>query len=194
MGNRGCLHDNQGHIRRRFNGQRWIICLLEYKARKRSIMMPGQYTELFFLDEATALAAGHRPCAQCQPARFNLFREIWAKTHLEAAQSSVPTAPALDLALHKERIASSAASHRFYGSVEKLPDGTFVTNDERNSYLVFRSQLLRWEPTGYEDPFIHPVSFPVRVLTPCSIVRVLGGGYSAGIHPSALHAIRRDQF
>ena len=79
MGNRGCLHDDHAQIRRPFQGQRWIICLLEFKGRKRSIMTPGQYTELFFLDEATALAAGHRPCAECQRDRFNLFREIWGQ-------------------------------------------------------------------------------------------------------------------
>ena len=78
MGNRGCLHDAQQRIRRTFAVKRWIICVLEFKGRHRQVMAPGQYTELFFLDEATALAAGHRPCAECQRARYDLFRAHWA--------------------------------------------------------------------------------------------------------------------
>src|SRR5512141_2915473 len=100
MGNRGALHNDQGQIRRQFQGQRWIICLLEFKGRRRSIMMPGQYTELFFLDEATALAAGHRPCAECQRERFNLFREFWAAANPELAGAARPAATVIDAALH----------------------------------------------------------------------------------------------
>jgi hypothetical protein len=75
MGNRGRLHDDGGVIWRSYQGKRWIICLLEFKDRRRAVMTPGQYTELFFLDEATAFAAGHRPCAECQRDRFEMFRQ-----------------------------------------------------------------------------------------------------------------------
>ncbi|HEY3229252.1 MAG TPA: hypothetical protein VGJ87_08530, partial [Roseiflexaceae bacterium] len=78
MGNRGCLHDERKRIVRTYQVRRWIICLLEFKGRWRAIMSPGKYTELFFLDEATALAAGHRPCAECQRERFTMFRAHWA--------------------------------------------------------------------------------------------------------------------
>ncbi len=135
-GNHGCLHDDHEQIRRQFQGRRWIICLLDFKGRKRSIMTPGKYTELFFLDEATALAAGHRPCAECQRDRFNLFRELWAKANPEMAGTPRPAAPTLDAILHQERIAASSQAHWFCNSIENLADGTFVTDDEQNAYLV----------------------------------------------------------
>lgn len=188
MGNRGCLHDDRGQIRRPFQGHRWIICLLEFKGRKRSIMTPGQYTELFFLDEATALAAGHRPCAECQRDRFNLFREIWAKANPDIANLARPAATAIDAAMHQERIVLSAQQHRFCPSLEDLPDGTFITDDEQSAYLVLRNRLLRWSPAGYEDPAQPAIRFPARLLTPASVVRTLAAGYPAGIHSSALQA------
>src|SRR4051794_26424644 len=77
MGNRGVLHDADARIVRRWQGKRWIACVLEFKGRWRPVMAPGRYTELFFLDEATALAAGHRPCAECRRRRFDEFRDTW---------------------------------------------------------------------------------------------------------------------
>src|SRR5262245_5003529 len=105
-GNRGCLHNEHGQIVRPFQGERWIHCLLEFKGRHRSpLMRPGCYTELFFLDEATALSAGHRPCAECQRDRFNLFRDYWAKANPRAAGPR-PSAVELDAFLHRERTAT----------------------------------------------------------------------------------------
>jgi len=184
-GNRGCLHDDKEQIRRQFQGKRWIICLLDFKGRKRAIMMPGRYTELFFLDEATALAAGHRPCAECQRDRFNLFREIWAKSNPEMAGTPRPAATALDATLHEERTAASSQAHRFCNSIENLPDGTIVTDDEQVAYLVLNNQLLRWSPAGYEHPPASTIRYPVRVLTPASVVRTLAKGYPVSIHSSA---------
>jgi hypothetical protein len=185
MGNRGCLHDEHGQIRRQFRGSRWIICLLEFKGRKRPIMTPGQYTELFFLDEATGLAAGHRPCAECQRERFNLFRESWAKANPELAHSAWPPATRLDASLHLERLAVGSQAHRFCTSIENLPDGAFVTDDEQTAYLVLKEQLLRWTPAGYEQPSRQSIRYPARVLTPALVVRTLAAGYPVGIHPSA---------
>jgi len=193
MGNRGCLHDDHQEIRCAFRGQRWIICLLEFKGRKRPIMTPGRWTELFFLDEATALAAGHRPCAECQRDRFNHFREIWAKANPETANAARPAATAIDAVLHQERMAASIQSRRFCNSVGNLPDGSFVTDDGENAYLVLRKQLLRWSPAGYERPAKRAISFPVRVLTPASVVRALARGYPVSIHPSALLAIGQNK-
>jgi hypothetical protein len=189
-GNRGCLHDDHQQIRRRFQGQRWIICLLEFKGRKRPIMTPGRYTELFFLDEATALAAGHRPCAECQRERFVLFRETWARANPELSNAARPSATLLDAVLHRERM---AAGDRFCNSNTGLPDGTFVTNDGQNAYLVWRNQLLLWTPGGYERPEKLSVSYPARVITPASVVRTLAAGYPAGIHPSALQVIEQGK-
>src|SRR5512145_420522 len=113
-----------------------LICLLEFKGRKRAIMRPGHYTELFFLDEATALAAGHRPCAECQRDRFNLFREFWAIGNPELADASRPAATAIDAVLHRERTAIDVQQRRICYALDDLPDGTFVTDDEVNAYLV----------------------------------------------------------
>ena len=191
-GNRGCLHDDHEQIRRQFRGQRWIICLLDFKGRKRRIMTPGRYTELFFLDEATALAAGHRPCAECQRARFNHFREIWAKANPETGKAARPAATAVDAILHQERTDTTIQSRRFCNSVGDLPDGTFVTDDEHNAYLVLGKLLLRWRPDGYEGPGNRGINLPLRVLTPASVVRTLGAGYPVSIHRSALQAIGRS--
>jgi hypothetical protein len=185
-GNRGCLHDEYQQIQRQFRGRRWIICLLEFKGRKRPIMTPGRYTELFFLDEATALAAGHRPCAECQRERFDLFRETWARANPELSNAARPSATLLDAALHRERIAASGNS---CSSIADLPDGTFVTDDGQNAYLILRNQLLLWTPSGYEGPAEPAITYPARVLTPASIVRMLAVGYPVGIHPSAMQAM-----
>ncbi|MCB9136170.1 MAG: hypothetical protein H6636_12135 [Anaerolineales bacterium] len=178
-GNRGCLHDEHQQIQRTFLGKRWIICLLEFKGRKRPIMTPGRYTELFFLDEATALAAGHRPCAECQRERFNRFRELWASTFDEMTPR--PAATVLDAFLHEERMSQT---HIFCDSIDGLPDGTFVTDDEQTAYLVLKNQVLRWSTEGYERA-VETLWYPVRVLTPPSVVRTLAAGYPVGIHPSA---------
>ena len=193
MGNRGCLHDDQGQIRRQFQGKRWIICLLEFKGRKRSIMNPGHYTELFFLDEATALAAGHRPCAECQRERFKLFRETWAKANPEIAGAPRPVATALDASLHQERMVTSNQAPRYYNSIEDLPDGVFVTDDEQTAYLVLGNQLLRWSLAGYEHPPLQSDQYPVRVLTPASVVRALEAGYPVDIHSSAFQGAEQSR-
>ena len=187
-GNRGCLHDEHGQVRRAFVGKRWIICLLEFKGRKRAVMTPGHYTELFFIDEATALAAGHRPCAECQWDRFNLFRENWAKANAGLVGASPPPATTIDAILHEERTAPHAQAS--CNSIENLPDGVFVTDDERTAYLVLRKKLLRWSPAGYVQPPVAAIRYPARILTPFSIVRTLAKGYPVGIHPSAFRSGR----
>ena len=183
-GNRGCLHDDRQNIRRQFQGTRWIICLLEFKGRKRNLMTPGHYTELFFLDEATALAAGHRPCAECQRERFTRFRDLWAAANPELAGASRPAATIMDAAIHQERTAPIERGNRSRNPIDRMPDGVFVTDDEHNAYLVLAGQLLRWSPAGYERTTT-TVQYPARVLTPASVVRTLAAGYSAGLHDSA---------
>jgi hypothetical protein len=184
-GNRGCLHDDQQNIRRQCHGERWIICLLDFKGRKRNLMTPGHYTELFFLDEATALAAGHRPCAECQRERFTRFRDLWATANPELAATSRPAATVLDAAIHRERTAPIAHDSGSCTSIENMPDGVFVTDDGRTAYLIMAGGLRRWSPRGYEVATA-PLQYPLRVLTPASVVRTLAAGYSADIHRSAL--------
>src|SRR5262245_27436707 len=112
MGNRGVLHDDAGRIQRAWQVKRWLVCVLAFKGRKRRGMRPGRYTELFFLDEATALAAGHRPCAECRRQRYNAFCNAWRLA--DARGSHLPTADEIDRRLHAERVASdrSKRSHR----------------------------------------------------------------------------------
>ena len=91
LGNRGVLHDAEGNIKRGWKVKRWLVCVLEFKGRKRTVMTPNRYTELFFLDEATALAAGHRPCAECRHARFIAFCHAWKLVHSGHGGSQRPT-------------------------------------------------------------------------------------------------------
>ena len=110
-GNRGCLHDAGGRIRRRYNGKRWIACRLEFKGWRRSpLMQPGRFTELFFLDEATAFAAGHRPCALCRRADYDRFAALWRELH--PAQRG---ADAIDAQLHAERVDSATRAQNIRG-------------------------------------------------------------------------------
>ena len=183
-GNRGCLHDHEQNIRRPFQGTRWIACLLEFKGRQRTLMKPGHYTELFFLDEATALAAGHRPCAECQRERFTQFRELWAQANPDLAGTPRPSATAMDLAIHQERAATISRRSSYCTSIEQVPDGVFVTDDEHHAYLVLAGRLLRWSPAGYEHPTAE-IQYPARVLTPASVARTLAAGYPVGVHDSA---------
>jgi hypothetical protein len=186
MGNRGCLHDKRGRIRRLYQTQRWIICRLAFKDRRRTIMAPGRYTELFFLDEATALAAGHRPCAECMRPRFELFRTLWAAANPELAGILKPSAAVLDAVLHGERITADNRKVRFPARLGDLPDGVFVTgDDDRQPFLVLAGQLWPWQPGGYGAP-VPAAGATVQVLTPSSVVRTLANGYPVHIHTSAM--------
>lgn len=186
MGNRGCLHDSQGVIRRAYQSKRWIICLLDFKNRRRSIMTPGQYTELFFLDEATALAAGHRPCAECQRERFRHFRAAWAAANPHLTGTPTPAVAVIDSVLHAERLQIATRPILPLSQIDQLPDGSFVqpAGDEY-AYLVIRGQLLRWTPFCYTNPINLYSATTVTLLTPPSTVRALAAGYRTGVHPSA---------
>jgi len=180
-GNRGCLVNGEGKIVREFKELRWIICVLDFKGRKHPMMAPGRYTGLFFLDEVTALAAGHRPCAECQRDRFNLFRKHWADANQTEAASTKPLAPVFDNVLHRERLATG----NLCDSIYELPNGTFITPNGTDAYLVFKEQLLLWTPAGYIPVRKPNFAFPARILTPPSIVRALANGYPAKYHPSS---------
>src|SRR6202521_6149773 len=107
-GNRGCLHDANGRIRRSYSGKRWIACKLEFRCWRRwPLMAPGRFTELFFLDEATAFAAGHRPCALCRRADYVRFVAIWGELHADQARAA-----AIDAQLHSERVAADTGAQR----------------------------------------------------------------------------------
>jgi hypothetical protein len=183
-GNRGCLHDEAGRIRRRYNGKRWIACRLEFGGWLRPpLLQPGRFTELFFLDEATAFAAGHRPCALCRREDYTRFVSIWRGLH--AGQTG---ADAIDAQLHAERIDPGTRTHRFHASsFDALPDGAFVMHDGA-PHLVRGPTLLRWTAAGYAANRPRPVGDRAEVITPRSLVAVLRAGWHGAVpllHPTA---------
>jgi hypothetical protein len=168
MGNRGCLHnDRQQIVSERWTTKAWITCVLEFRGRQRQLMRPGRYTELFFLDEATALAAGHRPCAECRRADYNRFREAFAAGNGLAAP---PRAGELDRILHAER-----TSPRPQAPAQTLPDGAMFAVDQR-AWLKLGDSARLWGFDGYGPPESLPEA-RVTVLTPQSTVAALRAGY-----------------
>jgi hypothetical protein len=187
LGNRGVLHDAEGRIRRAWQVRRWLVCVLQFRGRKRRVMVPGRYTELFFLDEATALAAGHRPCAECRHARFLAFCDAWGLARPVGGRSARPTAKAIDDRLHTERVAGDRSKRTFVAALDDLPDGVIVTVAAwgGRAYLVWGDSLLAWSPGGYSARWLRPKGESVRVLTPQSTVETMRAGYAPEIHPSA---------
>ena len=184
-GNRGCLHNEKGQIRRRYNGKRWIACRLEFRGWKRErLRQPGRFTELFFLDEATAFAAGHRPCALCRHEDYQKFVTLWHKLY----PGSVRGADAVDAALHAERVEpESRGQRRYEAPFETLPDGAFVLHHNA-ARVVAGGRLLRWTPAGYDSPIPRPAVGRAVVLTPPSLTAILRSGWQGAVpllHPSA---------
>lgn len=185
LGNRGILHDAGQQIIRPYQVQRWIYCRLQFKGRQRQIMRPGQYTELFFLDEATALAAGHRPCFECQHDRAIAFQMAWQRAHDLPA---LPTAAQMDRQLHQERLTGERRlkdkrKRTFTAVLSSLPDGVMVAVEER-PYLWWQSALYLWTFAGYETAVSFPVDQSVAVLTPLSIVQLLQFDFTPQLHSS----------
>ena len=168
-GNRGCLHDDAGRIRRRFDGRRWIACRLEFRGWLRgALMQPGRFTELFFLDEATALAAGHRPCALCRREDYNRFLAVWQELHDGERGADV-----IDARLHAERVEpGTRAQRRHAAPFDELPDGAFVLH-EGDAKLVLEDRLLRWTASGYVSSSPRPARSKALVITPPSLVALL---------------------
>jgi hypothetical protein len=184
-GNRGVLHNDDLALVRRYQVRRWLVCVLEFRDRRRPILRPGRYTELFFLDEAVALAAGHRPCAECRHAAYQSFRTAWTTALALPAQ---PAADAIDQVLHRERRLADGARVTYPAPLRELPDGVFVVHDGE-SWLVSDGALRRWTPAGYTDR-IGQFDGPAAVLTPRSTVAAIRAGYRPLLHPSALSRIR----
>jgi len=193
MGNRGCLHDQGETVLRPYQVTRWIICKIHSNNRVKQPMPPGEYTSLFFLDEATALAAGHRPCYECNRPKYHAFREHW-----EAANPTRILADQglgdhrLDAQLHRERITDAyflrdCRKSTYLEQLDALPDGAFVTlGVELAPHLVLGSHVLPWSAEGYGPPIPRPTGLAV-VLTPASTVRALAHGYATDLHPSAFN-------
>ena len=183
-GNRGCLHDETGRIRRRYNGKRWIACRLQFRGWQRQpLMQAGRFTELFFLDEATALAAGHRPCALCRREDYERFVGIWHELH-----PGQVGADAIDAQLHGERVASdTGAQLSREAPLDELPDGAFVIH-EGAACLVLGAELLGWTARGYVGRLPRSAGGHATLLTPPSLVGILRAGWHPLVpllHPSA---------
>jgi hypothetical protein len=187
MGNRGVLHNRDGQIRRDWRLKRWILCLLEFKGRHRSIMTPDRYTELFFLDEATGLAAGHRPCAECQRTRFNEYRAAWVTGIFSGGPTKQPTADEIDDCLHRDRLDAIRSKRTYKAYLDDLPDGVFITMEGRQAQalLVQGDSLLVWSAGGYRERIRRAAPSPVAVLTPLSSVAAIRAGFAAQVHSSA---------
>jgi hypothetical protein len=186
MGNRGVLHDDQGHLRRAWQLKRWLVCVLEFRGRHRTVMTPHRYTELFFLDEATALAAGHRPCAECRRERFLAFCNSWNTAHRKTGGAPRPTVEEIDQQLHVERVADDRSKRTFRANLANLPNGVFVrlSASGGKAYLVWEKYLFAWTAGGYTARRARPKNADVLVLTPPSTVAALRAGYVPCLHPS----------
>jgi hypothetical protein len=180
MGNRGSLHDGDRRIVRYAQGRRWIACLTSFRGRRRSVMRPGSYTELFFLDEAVALAAGHRPCAECRHDDYQRFRVAWGRCFPGPAIS----ADSVDRRLHADRLAGPRTRRTYADQASRLPDGTYVDVDGR-AWLLWKDSMLAWSPDGYAERRVRPDA-EVRVITPRCTVDVIHAGYRPTVHPSAV--------
>jgi len=187
MGNRGRLHEEEGCIRRPWQVERWLLCRLEFNGRHRVVMAPERYTELFFLDEATGLAAGHRPCFECRRKSFIAFADAWAVGNAESIGADRPTAGSIDERLHAERVGHERTKRSFTANIDDLPDGVFVTLDEDRdrAYLIREGCILEWSPGGYKHSLPLPVGEEVSVLTPRSTVEAIRAGYVPEVHPTA---------
>ena len=193
MGNRGgCFHRPDQTLKsRRWATRQWIACVLDFKGRRRQLMQPNRYTELFFLDEATALAAGHRPCFECRRATAMRFAELWSKAHHLPRPAR---ATDMDAILHPERTEPCGTKRTHIAALAGLPDGVFVLHAANGAapraYLVDAYRLLAWSPAGYETAISRPARALIEVLTPPSIVAVLSAGYRPMLHPSVVATSR----
>lgn len=180
-GNRGIIHDpaTKTLLSKRWSSPAWLVCLCEYKGKRRQVMAKQSWTELFFLDEATALAAGHRPCFYCRRDDANRFRDCWE----EGNGVSRVLARDIDAVLHRERL--MRGKKRLYPlevPLRELPDGAMLAEGAQ-SHLVVQGRALTWSPAGYRQG---PTDiWGAQLLTPPSTLRALAAGYRPVLHPSA---------
>jgi len=187
MGNRGCLHEQGRQLgAARWRSKHWICCALSWKGVRRDPMPPGRWTALFFLDEATALAAGHRPCAYCRRADFNSFAEGWRRAHGLTERSR---APQIDTQLHTERVDSGTRRQlRRPALAGELPDGVMVLYRDAPG-LRLGERILPWSFDGYRTPIEVAPATSVELLTPPATVATIAGGYRPRLHRSCLAGV-----
>jgi hypothetical protein len=182
VGNRGIIHDpaTKTLLKRRWSTPAWLTCVLEFRGRRREVMATRSWTELFFLDEATALAAGHRPCFFCRRDDANMFRAAWEKGNRVTSVYATD----IDRVLHIERLDHGRKRlHRLRQPLRELPDGAMVQRGAE-SYLIAQGRALRWSSAGYSAADIADDN--TMLLTPPSTLRALAAGYRPLPHPSAV--------
>ncbi len=183
MGNRGILHEGQDIVRP-WAATAWVTCVLDATFQKRSPFSPNTYSELFFLDEATAFAAGHRPCRVCQRQRHDEFNTAWTRSNAdEPMRTRLPIAD-IDRALHAERTRPDKGKQTYTAAVAELPPGSFFEH-AGVARLVWGTGPLVWSFTGYTQGDPLPPDTQVEVLTPRSIVQLFRGGFQPCVHESA---------
>jgi hypothetical protein len=180
-GNRGSLLDAEGRLARYSRGRAWAICVLEYKGRRRQQWAPGRLTELYFLDEATGLAAGHRPCGECRYRDYQAFKRAWTG----AFGGGGPGVAEIDARLHADRLVRPGVRRSYSARLSSLPDGVMVSVGG-TPFLVWGGGLLAWTPGGYRSSGQSPAEDTATVITPRATVAVLAAGYRPVIHPSAV--------
>ena len=187
-GNRGIIHDpaTKTLLSRRWTSKAWLVCSCQYKDRRREVMARRSWTELFFLDEAVALAAGHRPCFLCRREAAKAFRAAWAA----AVGRDEPSAAAMDMVLHHERMERGRKPvHAMPGPLRELPDGAVIAVSG-SAYTVAAGQAFRWTEQGYEPP--KEICRADGLLTPPSTLMALRAGYRPVLHPT-LETLRPDK-
>ena len=183
LGNRGILHNEKQQIVKPYQHQSWVTCRLKFKNRKRKIMSPGAYTELFFLDEATAFAAGHRPCGECRRERYSQFKDLWVRANLKNQANDIKIS-VINRTMHKERI-NKRVKVTYKAYIKDLPDGTIFSYNG-SAYLVFNDKIYLWSFEGYRLPDTINFADKVDVLTPQSIVNIFKMGFLPGVHDSVI--------
>ncbi|MCK5874222.1 MAG: hypothetical protein P1U78_09450 [Alcanivoracaceae bacterium] len=185
LGNRGILHDENKQVVAPWRHKSWVTCKLEFQGRKREIFSPGKYSELFFLDEATALSAGHRPCAECRRERYNEFKAIWCAANLENGSSTDISVAQIDKQLHMERAVRGGGKVTYRTDFGAVPAGAFIEIGG-GAFLLWQGRLHQWSVHGYSPSNLVPSQLDVvTMLTPASIVRVLQHGFRPQVHESA---------
>jgi hypothetical protein len=179
VGNRGIIHDpaTRTILKRRWSTNAWIACVLEFKGRRRKVWQRQSWTELFFLDEATAFAAGHRPCFYCRRDDAKRFRAAWETGN----RKRDVLAPDMDAVLHRERFASAKKLHPLPMPLARLPDGVMVQAGDE-SFLIVKGRASKWSPSGYRK--VNGAVGDAKLLTPPSTVRAFAAGYRPVMHPS----------
>jgi hypothetical protein len=184
MGNRGILHDDGNRIVRPWAHRAWVTCLLEFKGIKRpKPFSPGNYSELFFIDEATAFSAGHRPCAYCQRARHQEFKDAWVRANVAEELRASTLMPEIDKRLHAERTVPGGGKGTFDAPLVELPGGAIFEYEEI-AYLVSARGYLPWSFEGYGVPKVMDATTVAKVLTPRSIIRAFAAGFAPIVHKS----------